>query len=379
MRLPPLQNFNYETGVNLQISKHRNRFEIQIIAKGQHVRSITDLTEEDLKEINQQLKQTIDIIASNNDPESPISERKKLALAEVGYWAFTRIFSDSEAKNLIQELIRNDKSIIIEIVSESDYFSLPWELIYPSNPQQPISLQKFWGINHIICRVIDRGSRPESFVNPTIKFQTRPRFGLFTYDKLQSVQDKEIPYFNNLDKDEDLFLFTLDSLDPEQVEQGLNEFLEFWNNDFHLAHFACHAFGINPRNQSYIKLSKEFSITLMQMEINNMRMPGNPLVVLNACNTGRDNPFSRSNFADVFLKYGARGVVATECYVPDAFAADFAKQLYNHLLSGLPLGESLLAARRHFLEEPYNNPSGLLYSMYAPPSIQLVNTEDSNE
>jgi len=53
-----------------------------------------------------------------------------------------------------------------------------------------------------------------------------------------------------------------------------------------------------------------------------------------------------------------------------AFAADFAEQLYAHLLAGEPLGESLLATRRYFLEK-YNNPSGLLYSMYALPSIRL--------
>jgi len=68
---------------------------------------------------------------------------------------------------------------------------------------------------------------------------------------------------------------------------------------------------------------------------------------------------------------GCGAVVATECAVPDAFAAEFAEQLYTHLLAGEQLGESLLATRRYFLEK-YHNPSGLLYSMYAPPSIRLA-------
>ena len=92
---------------------------------------------------------------------------------------------------------------------------------------------------------------------------------------------------------------------------------------------------------------------------------------MNACETGNLNPLYTSYFAKAFLKCGARGVVATECAVPDAFAADFAEQLYTHLLAGEPLGESLLAARRYFLEN-YHNPSGLLYSMYAPPTIRLL-------
>jgi len=93
---------------------------------------------------------------------------------------------------------------------------------------------------------------------------------------------------------------------------------------------------------------------------------------MNACETGNLNPLYTSYFSADFLKRGARGVVATECAVPDVFAADFAQQLYTHLLAGEQLGESLLATRRYFLEK-YHNPSGLLYSMYAPPSIRLVN------
>jgi CHAT domain-containing protein len=111
----------------------------------------------------------------------------------------------------------------------------------------------------------------------------------------------------------------------------------------------------------------------MDMEVYGIVVNGHPLVVLNACETGNLNPLYTANFAAAFLKYGALGVVATECAVPDAFAADFAQQLYTHLLAGEPLGESLLATRRYFLEE-YHNPTGLLYSMYAPPSIRLAYT-----
>jgi hypothetical protein len=91
---------------------------------------------------------------------------------------------------------------------------------------------------------------------------------------------------------------------------------------------------------------------------------------MNACETGNLNPLYTSYFAKFFLDREARGVVATECTVPDSFAADFTEQLYNHLLVGKTLGESLLATRKHFLDE-YHNPSGLLYSMYAPPSTRL--------
>ena len=84
-------------------------------------------------------------------------------------------------------------------------------------------------------------------------------------------------------------------------------------------------------------------------------------------------------FVKSFLEYGARGVIATECAVPDTFAADFSRKFYEHFLEKKqPLGESLLATRQHFLRKE-KNPSGLLYSMYAPPDIQLVKRQEIND
>ena len=111
------------------------------------------------------------------------------------------------------------------------------------------------------------------------------------------------------------------------------------------------------------------------MVVYELSIPEHPLVVLNACETSDRNPLYTSNFAAAFLKYGARGVVATECEVPDAFAADFAETLYGYLFKETPLGESLLATRQYFLSENAD-PSGLVYSMYAPPSIRLIKDEE---
>ena len=92
---------------------------------------------------------------------------------------------------------------------------------------------------------------------------------------------------------------------------------------------------------------------------------------MNACETGNLNPLYTSRFVAAFMRAGALGVVATECALPDIFAARFAKKLYLYLLKGKPLGASLLATRQYFLKK-YHNPSGLLYSMYAAPSIKIV-------
>jgi hypothetical protein len=196
--------------------------------------------------------------------------------------------------------------------------------------------------------------------------------GLLTYTELPGVSTGEIPFFDRLHSDNKLHLFKLRSLDPCKKQDEFKEFKTFWSNELDLAHFACHAvYEDGSPHRSHLILSQEFPITLMDMEVYGIVTNNHPLIIMNACETGNLNPLYTSHFAAAFLKYGARGVVATECAVPDDFAARFAEQLYTRLLAGEPLGESLLATRRYFWEE-HNDPSGLLYSMYAAPNIRLV-------
>ncbi|MBV9231008.1 MAG: CHAT domain-containing protein, partial [Chloroflexi bacterium] len=56
---------------------------------------------------------------------------------------------------------------------------------------------------------------------------------------------------------------------------------------------------------------------------------------------------------------------------PDQFAATFSEELYQHLLSGEPVGEALLATRNHFWTR-YRNPLGLAYALYSSPSVRIV-------
>jgi hypothetical protein len=76
-----------------------------------------------------------------------------------------------------------------------------------------------------------------------------------------------------------------------------------------------------------------FMITVMDLDVYSSGMSGAPLVVLNACERGNLNPLYTSYFAAAFLRHGARGVVAAEGAVGDTLAAQFAEDLYGHLLA----------------------------------------------
>jgi hypothetical protein len=110
-----------------------------------------------------------------------------------------------------------------------------------------------------------------------------------------------------------------------------------------------------------------------------MREPG-PMVFLNACGSGQQNATGEPpGFPGRWIDYGALAVIATLCPVPDDFAHAFAVRFYQALFRpGDDAGgrsrcaaEALLETRRHFMEEPYNNPLGLAYVLYARKGLRV--------
>jgi len=383
VRMPSIGFQDYPVDIHIRIYREAVRHTAYISALGYDCRVSISMSAHDLESLNRQLQEEIGTVAVRQEGGKLTSsecDAELRTLAEVGHYAFLQAFGRSEAREAIQRALAAvqdylDGRRLLSIQFASESFVLPWELLYPV-PLDQLSYRRFWGMNYIISRVVVQKDRPGSFVSPKMAVGDRPRLGLLAYDELPSVSEREIPFFEKLHDAGKIAFFKMRALDPAKKREELRAFSDWWKDAFNLVHLACHASYQGDRpSQSSILLTDEFPISLMEMEAYGMEIAGHPLVILNACESGNLNPLYTANFAAAFLKYGARGVVATECAVPDNFAADFAEQLYTRLLAGDPLGETLLATRRYFLDE-HNNPSGLLYSMYAPPSIRLVREGD---
>ena len=369
-KIPPFAYHNDPIDIYISIYREGEQYGADIVATGRVLRVPIKMSVHDLAALNEQLSQKMKAVINKNTTKETQRE-KLLQLAEIGHYTFKQVFNE-DAQEVIQKLLAMSQRISIEI--SSDNFFLPWELIYPLRPDVDLSYEHFWGMNYIVSRVF-KANNPGAWVTPVISICSRLKMGLLTDSRLPSVVEKEIPFLEKLEKDGKIHLFKLRPLNPTKKQEEFRKFREFWNNAMDIAHFACHALRTEPPNLSHIRLSNNFPITVMDLEVYGITVNGHPLIIMNACETGNLNPLYTSHFAAAFLKCGVRGVVATECTVPDTFAADFAEQLYAHLFAGELLGESLLATRRSFLEKDYN-PSGLLYSMYASPSIRLSQIQD---
>jgi len=101
-----------------------------------------------------------------------------------------------------------------------------------------------------------------------------------------------------------------------------------------------------------------------------------PLVMMNACGSGRMRAPGAPSFPNFFLMHGNRGFIGTETEIPDDVAATFSKALYERfLIHRIPLGRALLESRRHLLYT-LRNPLGLTYVAYADPGLHVRPTPE---
>jgi hypothetical protein len=260
-----------------------------------------------------------------------------------------------------------------------------WDIIYPDNPDTPLDPDLFWGLRYPVGSLCW-----ESDVRDSIDLQK----GIFAswheqlnhskgelYRLEQRVQELQQGHmleviFHHLEA-----AISVGRVTSEQVLQL------FHQEDFAygIVHFACHCVHDQQAGASSAYLcvtahQQEVEIQLGRLNPRARHKKGfrhRPMVFLNACESATPLHLLQSlNFPNSLLNFGAGGVIATVCTIPDNFASAFASKFYENLLEKSStslranIGEALLETRRYFLEE-YNNPLGLAYGLYAVSNQQL--------
>jgi hypothetical protein len=373
------RRYDYRPDIQLRITPDSNNGKMQLeVIHDDGYQLPLDINQKDAALLAETLQERLqDVSEAVSDTPRPRSEdlRESLeALATAGHRAFQRLLCGGETvTQLIQleEKRANGRPLVIQITSPG--FAFPWELLYPRSLESKPAFEHFWGFHFVISRIVCRPKSDTSRLNNEIQCSPRLRLGVVLDSSLKNVGEREFPYFQTLEAQQHVKLFRLDSLSPGSRRQGILKFKDFLGRPLHVAHFACHGKAIGKtKGLQEITIDDDFHITVEEMEADAVSFSNNPLVIMNNCESGNVNPQYTFHFADYFLNSGgARGLVATECEIPDEFAASFSRQLYDRLLNGKPLGEAMLRSRQHFLKE-YSNPLGLAYCAYAPPSIRFA-------
>jgi hypothetical protein len=277
----------------------------------------------------------------------------------------------------------HDLLLALTIRSSSvDHFPLMWEMLCDAenadySPANYWGVQDLWGFQFAIAR--ETWSRARPVIDPYMRsLGDRSGMLMLTYDKLKNVKEVEIPGLMEQLQGYGVPCQLVNQMLVKTGTLGASDVLTTIigaEPGFDFLHFACHA-QTDAKNTSNSRLrltvhEQDLTIEYRDLSRRSERWLSHPLVFLNACASGEQPEFQSRSLVRLLLDRGARGIIVTECVMPDVFAARFALTFYEHLFSGLHVDHALLMTRLHFLKE-HNNPLGLAYTLYAHPDTQVV-------
>jgi len=315
--------------------------------------------------------------STNDAPLQAIVPR--LALA--GYKLFNAIFNPQIAGVDTTKLNELGKKLADATSKGEQWFRFttnsfyaPWNLIYSDNPIHGVDKKHFWGYRHMIEHAPQESTLEFEMTN------LPPLVASFCIDdrideqtQLQSTS-KVIAVFDAFDQV---------SYNRVTCQTDLTKILGRKPVADHILYFWCHGTGSGNNSQPQftpfnLSLSDDKAITPDDITVymDNEVFAYRPLVFLNLCHGGRATSLMHRGFTDVFLKREASAVIGPYTEIPIVFAGEFATRFFANFLdrqAGVrQTGSVLLDLRREFFDK-YNNPLGLLYSLYWGADIFLKN------
>jgi len=313
-------------------------------------------------------------------------DRALRTLAIAGAELFQRIFygpaAGADVAN-IGELLKKlatkpGYSIDFQVVATR--FPVPWGLLYfgDTSDAATIDAELFLGMRHVVEQiplqtgmlvddtVIDSGS-PSLAVS--VNVNTDIDGGKLNLDGVA----RQLAYWDQCATSAGAHL----TVAPRRTRDELLAALRDGARD-QLMYLYCHAITNAPGDPGGIR-GAAFQLTggerLTLGDLNREApttkpLPGNPLVFINACESGELRPEFYDGFIPYFMAKGARGVVGTECKTPAVFASEWALRFFPRFLDGEPLGDIFLELRREF-HTKHGNPLGLLYNVYCDADTRI--------
>ena len=267
---------------------------------------------------------------------------------------------------LQQQATTKNSRLKLQVVARN--FPVPWPLLYVGPDDGPADWEGFLGMRHIIEQI---PLQPDLLVpNPDIASDSPSLSVSVTANSGIDVQMGG----DFVQRQRDYWAETADSLGLRVVQRERGEELIAALSgaaDDQLMYLYCHAItsgigDVNGIDSSCFVLTGEERVTLGQLNKSasmKKKLPGNPLVIINACESAELSPMFYDGFVPYFMAKGARGVVGTECKTPALFATEWALRFFPMFLGGASVGDAMLATRRDCWTE-WNNPLGLLYAVH---------------
>jgi hypothetical protein len=255
---------------------------------------------------------------------------------------------------------------------------IPWALLYVGDvgPKAKLDWSNFLGMRHVIEQLpivdqLGRGGIAIASDKPVLEVSVNLNRSIDGEMRATWVKDQESYWTDTQGKRGRLHV---------TARTQRQEFLTALSDDatadqilYFYGHAESAALGATGGADSSSLVVSDGRVTLGELNTSaptDIKLRGNPLVFINACESAELSPLFYDGFVPYFMGKGARGVIGTECRTPGLFAAEWAKRFFERFLAGEPLGTAFLALRREFLEQ-HGNPLGLLYAVHCDGDTQV--------
>jgi hypothetical protein len=320
-------------------------------------------------------------------------------LRQIGRRAYTLLPEGVAAILSRQEDKAGDRRVGLDFIFPPA-MSLIWECLYTGDYKGPIDIEKFWGFRYVMGRM---------YADAQTYDQVDLRRGVFAaaHSALVCSLDEIGRLGHKLQQIRERLQLELQLHQPEQIlvdgsidRDRLLALFQAHEFDYGVVHFACHCDNPNLHEmdvaRAYLCLTaaaEEIQVTVEDFYLrasSGEQFLFHPLVFLNACYSSTPLQLQSLSLPHAIIRFGAGGVIATACTLPDNFASAFAEEFYNRLLDrylSIPqtqgemelqealmtpmyVGEVLRETRRYFWDT-YRNPLGLAYGLYAQSNQSL--------
>lgn len=245
----------------------------------------------------------------------------------------------------------------ISIVTEEP--AIPWELMVPTRTRNGVpERRKPLGTEFLISRWT-----AQSQILPTQRVPLRDAY-------VVAPADSDLA---NAEEEADMVVqrFHGDRIEPPSV-QSLDQFLGRAGRT--LLHFICHGKSGAAGSQVLVLQGEEeleASMLLVMDGVEKAFRTSKPLVFLNACEVGRQEPalVGSGGFAEAFMTLGASGVIAPLWSVKDSIAHELAVELYDRIGNEpqTPFAEILRDLRKRSYAEEGGEDTWAAYCFYGDP------------
>jgi hypothetical protein len=296
-------------------------------------------------------------------------------LAVAGHRLFTEIFlqGDPHLREIGEIIAAGARRSRLVLTVHSEDFFVPWPMLYTHPGLGDLAVdgsnwqpEGFWGSRHIIEHNTDRyasadvirleGGQLSVSLNVDDRLDQRnatpsvkPMIEFFERSPL--VRAADVVYTKR----------------EASVAMGLRPY------PYQICYFCCHGVSTGhermPATIAKLELSDDPPQPITPSDIKywfrdrTEGMESEPVVFINACESGQMASLFYHGFAPELLKRKAKCVIGSQIDIPVVFAPEYAKLFFNAFFSGRPIGGIIRDLAWKFLHE-HKNPLGLTYSLY---------------